>query len=50
MPEDPCPIRVGSKGTVLAVQEVLAMHHVIVAWDDGRTLNLVSGIDRWVNV
>jgi hypothetical protein len=45
---DPNPIPVGSRGTVLKVQEIVpGDHHIDVAWDSGRTLGLLSLIDRY---
>lgn len=48
MGEDPCPIRSGSQGTVTLVQEVASEIHIHVAWDDGRSLNLVPSVDRYL--
>lgn len=44
---DPDPIPSGSRGTVLRTQDVWGDTHIDVAWDSGRTLALLSGIDEW---
>jgi hypothetical protein len=46
MPDDPDPIPVGSTGTVEAVTEG-PLGQVHVAWDSGRALSLVPGVDRF---
>jgi len=48
MPYDPDPIPTGSRGTVLATQDVMGQTHIEVAWDSGRTLALVAAVDNWV--
>lgn len=49
MPSDPAPIPYGTQGTVVGVTQhtAFAEYHVHVAWDSGRTLNLVSSVDKW---
>lgn len=47
MPYDPNPIEPGSRGTVIAVQDVMGQTHIEVAWDSGRTLSLVAAVDSW---
>lgn len=50
MPDDPCPIPVGSQGTV---ETVIHVHlwserftQVLVKWDSGRTLSLIMPPDE----
>jgi hypothetical protein len=45
MPDDPDPIKAGTVGTVTSVDT--RMDVVGVRWDDGRTLNLVLGVDSF---
>ena len=45
MPDDPDPIKPGSTGTVTSVDK--RMDVVGVKWDDGRSLNLVLGVDSF---
>lgn len=47
MGPDPAPIAPGATGTVGDVRHVLGQWHIAVAWDSGRTLSLVAGVDRW---
>ena len=51
MDDDPCPIPVGQVGTVLGVTRhgggKDAWDQIDVAWDNGRTLMLVSPPDRF---
>lgn len=44
MGEDPDPIRSGARGTVKGVDDA---GHVLVQWDNGRTLNLLPNIDSY---
>ena len=46
---DPAPIPTGARGTVLLVQNMHSFreHHIYVAWDSGRTLTLISSVDKW---
>lgn len=44
MTEDPDPIEKGAKGTV---QDVDGLGHILVKWDNGRTLSLVPEVDRF---
>lgn len=46
MPNDPDPIPVGTKGTIVGFTEFSDEVIYYVNWDNGRTLNL-CGIDRW---
>ncbi len=46
MPDDPDPIRAGTTGTVLSVTDGM-LGQVSVHWDDGRSLSLVPGVDRF---
>ena len=48
MGNDPDPIPVGSRGTVLRVDHCGKEYHVSVAWDSGRSLNLLSDADKWL--
>lgn len=45
MPDDPDPVKPGTTGTVTSVDT--RMDVVGVKWDDGRTLNLVLGVDSF---
>ncbi len=51
MADDPDPIQVGQLGTVVSVSRhgggKDAWHQVDVAWDNGRTLMLVSPPDKF---
>lgn len=50
MPDDPSPIPSGSRGTVLHVEQWGAgpQHaNIHVAWDSGRTLALLTDVDKW---
>lgn len=44
MGDDPDPIIRGSRGTVKGVDDA---GHVLVLWDNGRTLSLVPKIDQY---
>lgn len=44
MPDDPRPIEPGTRGTVQFVDDVGDIH---VAWDNGRGLALVPGVDHF---
>jgi len=46
MPDDPDPIPAGSTGTVTRVTSG-PLGQVDVAWDSGRSLSLVPGVDRF---
>jgi hypothetical protein len=46
MLDDPDPIPAGATGTVLAVTTG-RFAQIDVAWDSGRTLSLVPGVDRF---
>jgi hypothetical protein len=45
MPDDPHPLEAGSEGTVTSVDT--RMEVIGVEWDNGRTLNLVLGVDSF---
>lgn len=47
MPDDPCPIEAGATGTVVAVNDDPRFGQIEVEWDNGRTLALVPGVDRF---
>jgi hypothetical protein len=46
MPDDPDPIPAGATGTVLAVTTG-PYAQIDVDWDNGRSLSLVPGVDRF---
>lgn len=47
MPNDPPPIPFGTEGTVGGPIIGHGTGQVWVAWDNGRTLNLIPNLDRW---
>jgi len=44
MPEDPHPVEPGTVGTCEMVD---GLGHLEMKWDDGRTLSLIPGVDRF---
>jgi hypothetical protein len=46
MPDDPDPIPLGSTGTVISVTTG-PFAQIEVDWDNGRTLALIPGVDRF---
>lgn len=46
MPDDPLPVPPGTEGTVIGGEG----DHLWMKWDDGRTLNLIVGIDEFIVV
>lgn len=50
MGDDPDPITPGAEGTVIGGAEPHGYMggQVWVTWDNGRSLNLIPGVDRWV--
>ena len=52
MGPDPDPVPVGSTGTVVGFYEshIPGLGQVWVSWDNGRSLNLAAGVDRWRKV
>jgi hypothetical protein len=48
MPEDPCPIDPGSRGTIESIATFDHWFQVQVKWDNGRTLSLCVPPDRVV--
>ena len=44
MPEDPNPIEPGTKGTCEMVDGI---GQLIMKWDNGSTLSLIPGVDKW---
>jgi len=47
MPNDPHPVRPGTRGTVTHLCDTRGMEQIGVAWDDGRSLAIIPGTDRW---
>jgi len=45
--EDPNPMEPGSEGTILGTDDI---GNVLVKWDNGRTLSLIPGIDKYVEM
>lgn len=45
MPEDPDPIKAGTKGVIIKVQP--SLNNIYVEWEDGRTLNLLYDVDEF---
>jgi hypothetical protein len=50
MPGDPRPVPLGTWGTVRGTYDMIAGPYIAVEWDNGRSLNLLVGIDRWLAV
>lgn len=46
MPDDPDPVPSGSEGTVTGGNK----YGIWIDWDNGRALNLIPGVDRWVEL
>jgi hypothetical protein len=44
MNDDPNPVHSGTEGTILYVDDAGTIH---VQWDDGRTLGVVIGVDKY---
>ena len=44
MEDDPDPILPGTRGTVIGVDDIAS---IMVDWDNGRSLSLVYGVDRY---
>lgn len=44
MPNDPQPIKPGARGTCYGVD---GMGQLLMRWDDGRSLSLIPGIDKF---
>lgn len=49
MPDDPNPIKEGTKGKITDINTVLSFNedHLIVHWENGSKLNLIKGIDKY---
>ena len=47
MKDDPCPVPVGTEGTVTGATEVLGSTQMTVRWDINRSLALVCPPDRY---
>jgi hypothetical protein len=45
MPDDPNPIEPGTEGTIKYQDD---MGHIHVDWDNGRSLSVIPGVDRYV--
>ena len=44
MPQNPDPIMPGEQATVVGYDRA---EHLMVSWDNGRTLNLIPGVDKF---
>lgn len=44
MEDDPNPIPPGTRGTVIGVDDIAS---IMVDWDNGRSLSLIYGVDRY---
>jgi hypothetical protein len=47
MGADPQPIAPGSTGVVSWLCDTPGLEQVVVAWDSGRRLALIPGLDTW---
>ena len=47
MPNDPRPIESGTLGTVVGVDDA---GQIMMKWDNGRSLSLIPGVDRFHTV
>ncbi|MCP1540114.1 DUF4314 domain-containing protein [Methylorubrum extorquens] len=49
MPNDPCPVEAGTLGTVTGINKdpFHGRHQISVKWDNGRSLMLVFGVDKF---
>ena len=47
MLDDPHPIETGAEGTVRNVVPILGSFQIQVDWDNGRTLSLISPVDKF---
>jgi len=47
MPNDPQPIESGSWGTIVKHSKVMSDDILSVRWDNGRTLNVLYGVDEF---
>lgn len=45
---DEFPVPFGTKGTVLGSNNVLGTKQYMVRWDDGSSLDLIDGVDKWI--
>ena len=53
MPDDPDPIAPGTEGTVTYVNRWGSLPdstQIAVDWDNGRSLMLLAGVDRWTEL
>lgn len=46
--EDKDPINFGTKGEVVKVSEVFGVKQYGVKWENGRTLDLLEDVDKWM--
>lgn len=44
MPDDPNPIKTGTEGTIIHVDD---LGQLVMKWDDGRSLSLIPGVDKY---
>lgn len=50
MGEDPRPLEPGTVGVVVHICDIEGFEQIGVAWENGRTLALLPGVDRWKRV
>ena len=44
MPDDPQPIECGEQGSFVGYD---GMEHLMISWDNGRSLQLIEGVDKY---
>lgn len=47
MGTDPDPVDPGTRGTVVHLCDLAGFEQIGVRWDNGRSLSLIPGTDRW---